>query len=285
MRNDAIPIKFQLVVLPFVDFAPLKLNSRDQMKLILTALVLTLCCSSVSIAQVAVPGGAKEARKYAKSFRGQDLSQRKFLMENLDNCDFEDANLSSAEFTGSSLKNCNFRGATLTGAIFNNADLTGSDFRESEFKNVRVSYAILNEVNFEGLDLSTIQLNERKLRGANLRNVKGVWLIYKADFYEADLRGANFTDAIEDQPAAFRKAKYDQFTRWHKNFDPKSRGLVFEELKPESDQPGGNMEEEFTRLDANQDGVLSGNEATSYLAKDANGDREITQQEFGIAKR
>ena len=265
------------------------------MKTIITASLLLISLASASVAQVEPPsqaktvGSEKETRKYVKSFRGQDLSGRKFLKENLDNCDFEDANLSSVDFTGSSLKNCNFRGATLTSANLGYTDLTGSDFRESEFKSVAVYGATLNQVNFEGLDLSTIQLNERKLRGANLRNVKDMSYIYNADFYEADLRGANFSNAVEFQPAAFRKAKYDQHTRWHKNFDPKSRGLVYEETKPEDNNTPGSTPtsggaDEFKRLDKNEDGVLSGSEATSSLSKDANGDKEITLQEFSAGK-
>lgn len=255
------------------------------------ATALLFCLATFVSAQVddTKSGDAKEKRKYVKSFRGQDLTDQKFLKQNLDNCDFEDANLTRADFSGSSLRNCNFRGAVMDSTVLAYCDMTGSDFRESDFKNVSVYNAVLNEVNFEELDLSTIQLNERKLRGANLRNVKGVWFIYKADFYEADLRGANFTNAIEDQPAAFRKAKYDQFTRWHKNFDPKSRGLVYVESEPQPVQEAeeespksmqGNSEAKFKELDANEDGVLSGTEASSYKDKDQDGDGEITLKEF-----
>ena len=255
------------------------------MKSILTAVLLMLCFTSASVAQVAAPGGTKEVRKYAKSFKGQDLSGKKFPKENLDNCDFEDANLTSVDFSGSSLRNCNFRGATLNSAVLSYADLTGSDFRESEFKQVSLYKATANQVNFEGLDLSSSQLNGLKLRGAILRNVKDLYSIYEADFYDADLRGANFSNAYELPPAIFRKAKYDQFTRWHKNFDPKERGLVFEESKPEAGTSSENAKDDFKRLDTNEDGVLSGKEATAHLSKDSNGDGEITREEFTAGKR
>ncbi len=69
------------------------------MKTTLFALTLMLCCSSISIAQVAAPAGNSEARKYAKDFQGQDLSRQKFLNEKLDNCNFEDCNLTEVDFT------------------------------------------------------------------------------------------------------------------------------------------------------------------------------------------
>ncbi len=93
----------------------------------------------------------------------------------------------------------------MNGTIFTRTDLSGSDFRESQFDRLGLYEAIMNGVNLEGLDLSSTQLHNRKLRGANLRNVKGVWTIYGADFYEADLRGANFSQALEDPPRHFAK--------------------------------------------------------------------------------
>lgn len=43
-----------------------------------------------------------------------------------------------------------------------------------------------------------------------------------------------------------------------KIFDPKTRGLVVEESKPEANEPSGNAKDDFKRLDTNEDGVLSG---------------------------
>ncbi len=169
------------------------------------------------------PADKKIDRKYAKSFVGEDLNRKNFSKQNLDNSNFEDADLTGTNFEGSSMKNCNFRGATMKETRLMECDLTGSDFREASLTYPSLSRAVLNKVNFEGLDLSTLQFNELKVRGANFRDVKGVWCIYGSDFFEADLRGANFTKALESSSlATFRKAKYDQFTRWHDGFDPKA---------------------------------------------------------------
>ena len=154
----------------------------------------------------------------------------------------------------------------------------------------------MNKVNVSELDFSKVQLTEVKLRGANFRNAKGFWTIDGSDFFEAELRGANLTNATEYvlSPAIFRKAKYDQFTRWHKNFDPKERGAVFLETAPDADgkdkkkdaekNPLNNdratQEAYFKKLDGNSDGVLSGKEMSGYKDRDANGDGDLTLAEF-----
>ncbi len=229
----------------------------------------------------------KAERKFARSFVNQDLSGKPFIKQNLDNSDFENANLTETDFDGSSLKNCNFRGATMKKTNFKRTDLTGSDFQEGTFDFPSFYMAVLNKVNFEELDLSTLQLNEIKMRGANLRNVKGVQNIYKSDFFEADLRGADFSKAVDFDPASFRKARYDQFTRWHEGFDPKARGAVYEETKDEPAKPKDKpktddaaMEADFAKLDGNSDGILSGKEMASCKDRDANKDGEVTLAEF-----
>ena len=253
------------------------------------ALLSATAFSMMTVSAIADdPAVKKTDRKYAKSFVGEDLTRKTFSKQNLDNSNFEDADLTGTNFEGSSMKNCNFRGATMKDTRLIECDLTGSDFREAILTYPSLSRAVLNKVNFEGLDLSTLQLNELKLRGANFRNVKGVWFIYGADFFEADLRGANFTKALESgPPATFRKAKYDQFTRWHDGFDPKARGAVYEETKdeptkpeekPKNDQAG--MEAAFAKLDGNNDGVLSGKETATCKDCDTNKDGEVTLAEF-----
>ena len=235
-------------------------------------------------------------QKFAKSYEGEDLSGMDLSKKRLDNTNFRDANLTNTNLTDASLKDCDFNGATIKNTIFTGADLTGSDFRESTLVHPILQMATLNKVNFSELDLSKVQLSELKLRGANFRNVKGFWIIDGSDFFEADLRGANLTNATEYvlSPAIFRKAKYDQFTRWHKKFDPKERGAVFSETVPDADDkdmkkdadknPPANdraaQEAYFKKLDGNSDGVLSGKEMSGYKDRDANGDGDLTLAEF-----
>lgn len=114
----------------------------------------------------------------------------------------------------------------------------------------------------------------------------------------------------------FRKAKYDQVTRWPNDFDPKTQGLVYQETKPEdedakdedademskddddapndddeSEKPAAkprrksspkksNDEAAFQKLDKNEDGSLSGNEKKGYEDRDADDDGEVTLAEF-----
>ncbi len=51
-----------------------------------------------------------------------------------------------------------------------------------------------------------------------------------------------------------------------------------DDAKPANDSAA--MEEEFTSLDANDDGILSGKEMASCKARDANSDGEVTLAEY-----
>ncbi len=237
------------------------------------------------------PDNEKAERQYSKSFADEDLTGKSFANQNLDNCNFENADLTDATFEGASLKNCNFRGAMMKNTELRKVDLTGSEFQEAVLEHTKFTGSTLNKVNFEGLDLSKVQLYELKLRGANLRNVKAVWYVYGSDFFAADLRGANFSSAIDFTPANFRKAKYDQFTRWHEGFDPDGRGAIYEEMKEEPVAPKAQpatdktaLETAFTKLDANMDGVLSGNETKTCKECDSDADGEVTLAEFLAGK-
>ena len=242
---------------------------------------------------VAADEEKKIAYKHDKS--NQDLSSQDFSGQNLDNTNFESADLTYTKFEGCSLKNCNFQGATLKYTNFVKADVTNSDFRDATIERPQFFYGTQRNVNFSGLDLTSVDLNNAKLAGANLSKVKGFGDIYKADLTGADLRGANLQNAKEHSTmlAKFRKAKYDEDTRWFAGFDPKERGLIL--LKSEEEEPNDApddadsakpkndsvaMEEDFTALDANEDGVLSGKEMASCKKRDADGDGEVSLAEY-----
>jgi|688.fasta_scaffold472899_1 uncharacterized protein YjbI with pentapeptide repeats len=233
--------------------------------------------------------------QYKHDKSNQDLSNTDFSGQSLDGTNFENSDLTYTKFEGCSLKNCNFQGATLKYTNFVKADVTGSDFRDASIEHPQFFYGTQKSVNFSGLDLRTVDLNNAKLAGANLSKVKGFGDIYKADFTGADLRGANLQDAREHSTmlARFRKAKYDEETRWFAGFDPKDRGLVLvkaddqargdtakrtEIAKPNNDSAA--MEEEFTALDVNEDGVLSGKETRSCRERDADDDGEVSLVEY-----
>lgn len=229
----------------------------------------------------------KKPRVYKHDFEGQDLSGRDFSKQILDDANFTDAVLTNARFGNSSLKNCNFQGATLRDTDLSYADLTGSDLRKSTGK-AFFHLTVLNKVDLSGVDLNGANTGEMKFREAKLRGTKGFNQIYGCDFYMADLRGADLSTAQLLDRTNFRKAQYDQVTRWPNGFEIKDLGLVLVETKAEEeDQPKNvpskdksNDEAAFQKLDKNEDGVLSGLETKGFKEKDANGDGEISLAEF-----
>lgn len=266
------------------------------------------CCLIVGLVATVAKADEKtdtEApRDYAHDFEGQDLTKQKFDKKNLDNSNFTDADLTGTSFDGASMKNCNFRGARLSGTSFTTTDLTGSDFREATFERPFFIRAVLNKCDFSDVDLKATDLVGLKMREAIFRNTVGFNQIYGADFYMADLRGADLSAAIDFTPSNFRKAKSDQFTRWFDGFDVKARGLTVVETKDEpadaekhadedkaSRKPAAkpskpskpktnDPEAEFQKLDSNEDGVLSGKEKKGFESRDANEDGEVTLAEF-----
>ena len=228
----------------------------------------------------------KKPRKYKHDFEGQDLSGRNFSKQNLDDANFADAVLKDVKFENCSLKNCNFQGATWNNTNFADADLTGSDLRNSTgtmfFYNTT-----MNKVDLTGVDLQGRNTHDMKFREAKLRGTKGFNQIYGTDFYMADLRGADLSSVVLYDRTNFRKAKYDETTRWPANFDVKDKGMVLVPTAENEDEPtdkssagttGG--EAAFQKLDKNEDGVLSGSEAKGLDDKDANSDGEISMAEF-----
>jgi len=247
-------------------------------------------------------GSEKEKEvTYKNDYSDQDLSNKVYSGKNLDNTNFENCNLTYTKFDGCSLKNCNFQGANVNGTDFKKADLTGSDIRFATFDHPQFFYATLAKVNFSGTDLTNVDLNNGKLAGANFSKVKGMADIYKADFTGANFRGANMKNAKEHvtMQARFRKAEYDEETMWFEGFEPAERGLILKKAEDEpkkkkpakedepadSDKPSpksdsNSLEEEFTALDTNEDGVLTGKEMSKNKALDANGDGEVSLAEY-----
>jgi hypothetical protein len=247
-----------------------------------------------------------ETRKYKHDFEGQDLSGEDFSKKNLDDANFADAVLTDAKFNNCSLKNCNFQGAVLNNTNFSYADMTGSDFRNSTC-NAFFSNTILNKVDLSGVDLNGSNTCEMKFREAKLQGTKGFNQIYGSDFYLADLRGADLSTVTLHFRTNFRKAKYDQVTRWPNDFDPKALGMIYEETKAddeESDEEEMSEDEEddvekpapkprrkssgkkvndeaaFQKLDKNEDGTLSGKEMKGLEDKDSDEDGEVSLAEF-----
>lgn len=95
----------------------------------------------------------------------------KFTGSNLTNANFNSATLNDTDFTGTNLTNANFTKATLTGADLSGAEIRGAKFANAtgftsemlcstasyankDLSGVYVSYATIDGVNFDGVNLS-----------------------------------------------------------------------------------------------------------------------------------
>jgi hypothetical protein len=261
---------------------------------LLQCIILTFAlCSTPSLTLLAQEDAPQKQRTYKHDFEGQDLTDRDFSSKNLDDANFEDCNLTRTNFKGASLKNCNFKGTRLEGTDFSKADLTGSDFRTATFQYPYFTEGIFNKADFTEVDFNHAFTHDAKFREAKMRGIKNLNQIYGSDYYKADFRGADLSTVALASNTIFRKAQYDQFTRWFKGFDVEASGAVFVETKEEEmekpkkkpkteegDEGSEDGEAKFQKLDKNEDGVLSGSEMKGLKDKDANDDGEITLSEF-----
>lgn len=265
------------------------------MKLNLVRRLILACalCSTPNLTLFAQEDAPQKQRTYKHDFEGQDLTDRDFSGKTLDDANFEDCNLTRTKFKGSSLKNSNFKGTRLDGTDFSKADLTGSDFRTATFHYPTFADGIFNQADFTGVDFNHTFTHKTKFREAKMRGIKNLNQIYGSDYYKADLRGADLSTVALATDTIFRKAQYDQFTRWFTGFDVEASGAVFVETKEEEmkkpktkpkteegDEGSEDGEAKFQKLDKNEDGVLSGSEMKGFKDKDANDDGEISLSEF-----
>lgn len=251
---------------------------------------------SMSVYSVMICSSVGWAADKPKDFSGQELTGGNFAKQRLEKANFEDAVLKQANFNEAVLTGANFQGVDLTNAEMKQAEMTGADFRGAILENTALFQAVLNEANLEKVDLSKVPLSGTKFRKANLRKLKGIGSVAFVDFSGADLRGADLVGmTIYSNTAMFRKAKYDSQTKWPKGFDVEASGAVLvveEDEKPESEpkKPVGNpgtknLQQEFAKLDLNEDGRLSGKEMRGLEELDKNKDGRVTLEEYVAGKQ
>lgn len=189
-----------------------------------------LALSLVVLVPVAAQDGKK---KYVK-----DLSDMDFTRRDLTGKDYADHNLENCVFTFATLKEGKFRGANLRGADFSSASLDKSDMSETDLREAKFTWAGAQGVNFDkanltGVDMSNTSVQGSTFKEADLRKVKGIKDITRADFSGADLRGANLQDSKDySNNAIFKGAKYDRSTRWPRGFDLEKSGAVLVKEEP-----------------------------------------------------
>lgn len=164
----------------------------------------------------------------------QDLSRNDYTQAMFNSGNFERAVCEFTLFTKAKLAKANFKRTLCTGASFNNADLTGADFTGARLENAGFSEALLQGAIFDDTKLAGVSFQSAKLSGASLKNAVGVADVTKADFTNADLRGANLSTAKDyvGNSATFKGARYDSRTKFPQGVDPERAGAVLEKLDP-----------------------------------------------------
>ena len=186
----------------------------------------------------------------AENYAGKDLQRKDFSNGALNNTNFEGANLEFANFTNATLKNANFRNAKLASANFHLANLEGADFTGAELKKVSWTDAKAWKTKLSGADIylarafiidtkklnleykaeALIMQSQERTSGrlsfhyADLRNAKILGNAEGVDFRDADLRGADLSQAENVENARLKHARYDETTRW--NIDPEKAQAV-----------------------------------------------------------
>jgi len=126
-------------------------------------------------------------------FHNAILDGSNFAGRDLQGSTFQGASLKNVDFSGAVLKNVDFTGATLDNADFSGADLSGANLSQAIISSpgnpIRIGGTTANRTIFAGA----------KIRNA-LRKVAADPSDYRCDWSYANLDGASFLIADQDQP-------------------------------------------------------------------------------------
>jgi len=99
----------------------------------------------------------------------------------------------------SELSDNNFSGKSLIGAEFSNANLKKSDFSNADLRSAVFSGSVMHQANLHSADFSNGIAYLVDFRGADLSDAVFVEAIMlRSRFDDADITGADFTDAVLD---------------------------------------------------------------------------------------
>lgn len=166
-----------------------------------------------------------------------------FRGASLDETDFRKAELIEAHFEGCNLQKAFLRetilsGAYIEGAIFSGCDLTRTSWGKTDLRGLDFSNCNLEKSDFSDCYLVDCNFESANLEDANFCGYEPADLT-RANFHRANLKEANLgytilkdTNLEESilQETFLADVKYDEFTRWPKDFDPndEKHGLIFE---------------------------------------------------------
>lgn len=141
----------------------------------------------------------------------------------LNGLDLSFSGLIEVDFSRASLVTTNFHGAALDGARFSKANLQKANFSYSNLAGASFSRALSRKANFSYANLAGVGFNDTDLRGANFSyaNLNATCENWKhvnlgrgiGNFYNADIRGADFTNAYIEGMQFNDKTKTDDNTK------------------------------------------------------------------------
>lgn len=123
----------------------------------------------------------------------------------LDGIDFTALDMSNSSFRKTSLQKANFNAATLVNARFQNAALNEATFNRAQ----------VVSANFSGASLKGASLEKAGLTNCSFDNAD----LTKAKLTGADIRGVDFSTATLSKDSKFRKAIYDEKTKFPDGFE------------------------------------------------------------------
>lgn len=155
------------------------------------------------------------------NLRGANLTGANLSVANLTKANLEGANLARANLTAADLIEATLFMADLTGTDLDRADLTGADLTGANLEAAHIRVATFVRANFTEATLFMADLRGANLTGADFTEADLTEAdLVRADLVRADLRGANL------HGTNFTEAKYNQYTRWPKGFDPVKAGAI-----------------------------------------------------------
>ena len=144
-------------------------------------------------------------------------SKKMFLLTDGVNLSNLDKELEFAKMRFMFLHDVSFENSSLKRADLRSMDMTGGNF-----KNTNMSRAYALEMIARDCSFKNAKMKQTNFDGAIFENV---------DMSDADLRGAIFTFESAKN-LNLEGTRYDQFTMFNDDFNPKAHGMVYEESNP-----------------------------------------------------